>query len=465
MATSTPTRLSRRLTGRTAAPVAIAHLGLGAFFRAHQAVYTDLAPDAEAWGIAAFTGRRPALAERLSAQDGLYTLLVRGPDGESCSVISSVSQARPGSDAAGWLDVLAAPTTALVTITVTEAAYLRAADGRLSFDDPAVRTDIGALRRGDPAGAGTVPGRLLAGLAARHDAGGDPLAVLPCDNLLHNGAAVRRVVLDLADEVDAGLADWVRKTVSFVDSEVDRITPRTTGRDIEAVRRATGLVDECPVVTEPFSEWVIGGTRPSDFPGGRPDWGRAGALFVDDVTPYEHRKLWLLNGAHSLLAYAGSIRGHETVAQAITDPTCLAWVEGWWDEAGQHLELTDQDVRTYRTDLLRRFENPGIRHRLEQIAADGSQKLPVRVLPVLRAERAAGRGPGAAARTLGAWVAHLRGAGATVTDPLADRLVALARGALPDAVRRVLELLDPDLSGDPTLVAAVVAHAEELEHR
>ncbi|NUR07524.1 MAG: mannitol dehydrogenase family protein, partial [Nocardioidaceae bacterium] len=278
---------------------------------------------------------------------------------------------------------------------------------------------------------------------------------------LHNGRAVRRVVLDLADAVDEVLGGWVRETVSFVDSEVDRITPRTTAADVGTVARLTGLRDDCPVVTEPFSEWVLAG----GFPAGRPGWEQAGALFVDDVTPYEERKLWLLNGAHSLLAYAGSIRGHHTVAEALADETCAGWMRDWWDEAARHLDLPEAPVRDYRADLLARFENPGMRHLLEQIASDGSQKLPVRVLPVVRAERAAGRVPDAGGRTLGAWVAHVRGAGAPLTDPRADELRRLADAPLPDAVRRLLGVLDAALPEDAALVDVVVAHAEELTSR
>ncbi len=439
-----------------AAPVAIAHLGLGSFFRAHQAVYTDDAPDAGSWGIAAFAGRSAGLAERLAAQDGLYTLLVQGPVGQRCSVVSSLSRTHPGADVAGWLGVLAEPDTALVTLTVSEAAYLRTDSGAL--DRAAVTPDMQALRAGALASVRTVPGRLVAGLAARRRAGAGPLAVVPCDNLLGNGRAVRRVVLDLADAVDDSLAAWVRSSVSFVDTEVDRITPRTTPADIEAVARLTGVRDECAVVTEPFSEWVLAG----EFPAGRPAWERAGAQFVEDVTPYEERKLWLLNGAHSLLAYAGSIRGHRTVAEAMADQTCAAWVEAWWDETAPHLDLPADTLDAYRAGTRDRFGNRGMRHLLEQIAADGSQKLPVRVLPVVRAERAAGRVPEAGARTLAAWVLHLRGAGAPVTDPLAGDLTERARGALPDAVRRVVDVLDPELAVDRALVNAVVAQAEEL---
>jgi fructuronate reductase len=442
-----------RRDGRPAPPVAAVHLGLGAFFRAHQAVYTDLAPDASAWGYAAFTGRRPDLAERLTAQDGLYTLLRRGPDGDRADVVGSLTRAHAGADTAAWLAAVADPGARLLTLTVTEAAYHRDGRGGLDFDAPEIAADVVALRGGALGQCHSVPGRLVAGLAARARAGGGPLTVVPCDNLPDNGAAVRRVVADLAVEALPDVADWIEGQVSFASSEVDRITPRTTDADLAAARALIGRDDACPVVTEPFTEWTLAG----DFPAGRPAWEHAGAVFVDDVTPYENRKLWLLNGAHSLLAYAAGAVGHHSVAEAIDDPRCRAWVEAWWDEAAPHLST---ETGAYRAALLARFANPGIRHLLAQIAADGSQKLPVRVLPVVRAERAAGRAAAAGARTLGAWIAHLRGHGVPVTDPRADELRALATG--PDAVPRVLATLDPTLPDDQELVAVITSHTEEL---
>ena len=458
--------MTRRLSRTSPAPpVAAVHLGLGAFFRAHQAAYTACAPDAQEWGFAAFTGRRPGLAADLDAQGGLYTLLRRAPSGDEATTIGSVARAYAGTDLRSWLASVAAPGVRLLTLTVTEAAYPRAAGGGIDLDSPGVAADLEALRRGAPEDAHTVPGRLVAGLAARARAGGEPLAIVSCDNLPDNGAVLRRIVTDLAAELagtlDQELPAWIAANVSFVSTEVDRITPRTTAADIAAVRTLTGYDDACPVVTEPFTEWTLAG----DFPGGRPAWEDAGARFVDDVTPYETRKLWLLNGAHSLLAYAGSALGHATVAEAIADPRCRAWVEEWWDEAGGHLELPDDaraELPGYRAALVERFANPAIRHLLAQIAADGSQKLAVRTVPIVLAERAAGRSAAAGARTLGAWVAHLRGVGAPVTDPRADELRSLASKPLADAVPRVLAALDPRLADDQDLVAATAFHTEEL---
>jgi fructuronate reductase len=447
--------------GRAAAPVRLVHLGLGNFFRAHQAWFTDRAPDAADWGIAAFSGRRATLAEALTAQEGLYTLVTRAGDRDRFDVLSSLSRAHPAAEHDAWLGYLASPDVRAVTITVTEAGYLRGADGGLDRDRPEIRADAEALKADPRALVRTAPGRLLAGLAARRRADAGPLALVPCDNLPDNGAVVARVVRDLAELVDPDVTAWLEDAVAPVTTMVDRITPETTPAEARIVAEATGLADCCPVVTEPFAEWVLSGA----FPGGRPRWEDAGAILTDDVEPFEQRKLWLLNGGHSLLAYAGSARGHATVAEATADDACRAWLEEWWSEASPHLRLPADDVMAYREALLDRFANPRMRHRLDQIAADGSQKLPIRFLPVVRLERAAGRTPSGATRALAAWVCHLRGRGAPVKDARADAVLPLADGPLPDAVARILGVLDPALAADDELATAVLAHAEELERQ
>jgi len=436
--------------------VRIVHLGLGGFFRAHQAWYTGAAPDAADWGIAAFTGRSRALADELTRQHGRYTLVVRGPHGDDMSEQRAVSEALPGADLAAWGDRMARPEVAVVTLTVTEAGYRRDPHGGLDVDDPQVRADLAALRDGGAdlaalrggAAVVTAPGRLVAGLAARRAAGAGPLAVVSCDNLPGNGTVTARVVTELASTADPALAGWIRDNVSFVTTMVDRITPRTTSDDVRAVEKRTGRRDAAPVVTEPFTEWVLSG----EFPAGRPAWEAAGARFVDDVHPHETRKLLLLNGGHSLLAYLGSARGHDTIAGAMADPVCRGWLDQWWDDAAWHVPLPAADLTAYRAALVERFDNPRIRHTLAQIAADGSQKIPIRVLPVLRAERAEGRLPTGAVRILAAWIAHLRGAGAPVNDPGAAPY--RERAASPAAV---LALLAPDLAADTALTEALAA--------
>jgi fructuronate reductase len=434
--------------------VRIAHLGPGGFFRAHQAWYTEHAPDAAEWGIAAFAGRTGAVARELADQDGLYTLLVRAADGDRREVVSALSTV--SADLDDWRRYFARPELALVTTTVTEAGYRRADDGGLDRGDPEVAADIDALREnGVDAEVVTAPGKLVLGAAVRRAGSLPDLAVVPCDNVPENGAMVARVVGELAAAVDPGLADWIGRHVSFVTTMVDRITPHTTDDDRAEVRTRAGVDDPVPVVTEPYVEWVLSGA----FPAGRPRWEDVGARFVDDITPWEHRKLWLLNGSHSLLAYAGTLRGHDTVSEAIADPVLRGWVEQWWEDAARHLPLPDEEIAAYRGALLERYANPRIRHLLRQIAADGSQKVPIRILPTVRADLAEDRVPTGAARVLAAWVCHLRGTGAPVVDVAGEEFTALAAGDLDDAVCRVLARLDVD---DERLLTAVTAAAEEL---
>ncbi|MBA8794819.1 fructuronate reductase [Friedmanniella endophytica] len=456
----TAPRLDRDAPGRpTAPPVRIVHLGVGNFHRAHQAWYTAHAADADGWGIAGFTGRRPDAAEALGPQDGLYTLIVRGPDGDAFELVGSLAAVHPAADHAALLDYLRRPEVAVVTLTVTEAGYLRGADGRLDLERAEVQADLETLRTDAGAAVTTVPGRLVAGLAARRAAGAGPLTVLSCDNLPENGAATAAVVGDLARALDPGLADWIAAEIDFATSMVDRITPATTAEDVDLVARSQGWTDAAPVPTEPFAEWVVAGR----FPAGRPDWAGAGVALVDDVTPYEQRKLWLLNGSHSLLAYAASQRGHRTIDAAIADPVARGWVETYWDEAVGHLSLPGDQVSAYRAALLDRFGNPRVRHQLAQIAADGSLKLAVRIVPVTRAERAAGRLPTGCSTALAGWVRHLQGHGVPVTDPNADRAQEAASAADPRAaVHGVLATLADDLAADEAFVDLVVARLDAL---
>jgi fructuronate reductase len=422
----------------------LVHLGLGNFFRAHQAWYTASAPDASQWPIAAFTGRSPDMADALNAQGGRYSLLTRGPERDDVEVVSAVDVAYAGSDLEAWRTHLASPRTAVLTLTVTEAAYLRSPDGGLDAGHARAVADLRAWRRGEP--VSSVPGRIFAGLAERRVYGGGPIAVVSCDNLPGNGSATARVVLDFAALVEPALVPWIRDHVSFVSTMVDRITPRTTPADVESAASLAGFPDAVPVVTEPYSEWLLSGV----FPAGRPAWEAAGARFVADVHPHEQRKLLLLNGGHSLLAYAGSARGHDTIAEAVADPVCRGWLDQWWDEAVRHVPLPAAELSAYRAALLERFANPRIRHTLAQIAADGSQKIPIRVLPVLRGELSQGRPATGALRVLAAWTAHLRGVGAPVAD--ADAAPFQERASTPKAF---LELLAPDLASHPDVVAAL----------
>ena len=458
---SAPTVLSRSAyavrEGRAIADrrVRIVHIGLGAFHRSHQAWYTSRSHDTEPWGIAAFTGRSPLMAEVLSAQDGLYTLVERSDAGDAVEVVDSIVEAHDGARLSRFVELIAAPATAVVTLTVTEPGYRLIADGSVDLGDPEVAHDLvelvdlfahEPLVPSDQSGPRTALGRLLLGLEARRRADAGPIAVVPCDNVPSNGDFVRHGLLDLAGRVESAIHDWIARNVSFVSTSVDRITPQTTDEDLADVERLSGWRDRAPVVTEPFHDWVLCG----DFPAGRPSW--QDARFVADVEPFERRKLWLLNGAHSLLAYAGTRRGHVSVSEAIADPVCRAWVEEFWDEAARHLP-DGLDVREYRVSLLARFANTRIEHRLEQIGGEAVAKLRARIVDVARAELAAGRDAHGCARVVAEWIAVLRG-GTVLADVAA---ASVSRALHDDDDRALIALIDESLARDARFVAAVAA--------
>lgn len=385
-----PTALGTRTS---TPPVRIVHLGLGAFHRSHQAWYTASARDADEWGIASYSGRSSDLAEALTAQDGLYTLVVRSSESDRAERVDSIVRAHAGTDLSRFLADVAAPTTAIVSLTITEAAY----SDEATIEDRSLLADLGSedeLASTQPVSA---LGRLVLGLEARRRVGSPALAIVSCDNVPDNGGVLQRAVAELT-AVAPVLADWVDRHVSFVSSSVDRITPRLSPEDAAELQRRYG--DRAPVVTEPFADWVLFG----EFPAGRPDWESAGARIVDELEPWEARKLWLLNGAHTLLAALGALRGHDSVAAAIADPECRAAVDDYWDEACRHLP-DGLALAEYRAALLERFANPRIVHRLEQIAEGVETKIALRIVPVALRERRAGRSARASATVIAAWIA------------------------------------------------------------
>jgi len=468
----TPVALTRRaLAARTGlpgepAPVRIAHLGLGAFHRAHQAWYTSVAGDADEWGIAAFTGRRRHAAEELQAQDGLYSLTVRSTTGDAVNIVGSISEAVDGALVDRLIDTVAAHSTALVTLTITEAGYALDVHGRPDLADDTVAADLDWLRRNLHASRFDLSdaprsalARLVAGVEARRRAGAGDLAIVSCDNLPDNGALARTGMLALAELAGAAAThEYLTAHVTFVSTSVDRITPKSTPEDVAAVTAATGWRDRTPVVTEPFHDWVLSG----EFRSGRPDWERAGARFVDDIDPFERRKLWLLNGSHTLLAYAGAARGHQTVAEAISDSAIRPCVEEFWNEAARHLPAEGLELDDYRAALLERFHNARIQHLLGQIGQDGTTKLRVRIAPILMAERRAGRDGAASARVLGAWVAEAR-KGRLPADRASDAVQRAVVLGGERAVIALLSLVDGELASDPDIVTAVSRAALSFE--
>ena len=448
------------------APVRIAHLGLGAFHRAHQAWYTDAADPSNEWGIRAFTGRSATAADELAPQDGLFTLIERAADGDRMQVVDAIVDAVDGASPGAVAGTVASDAVSVVTLTITEAGYTLDADGRADVTNDAVAADVALLRTQLAAAridADAVPrtalARLLLGIEQRRRSDAGALAVVSCDNLPGNGELTRGAMLSLAQLSGAtALEEHLRESVSFVTTSIDRITPKTTASDIAEVTARTGWIDRSPVVTEPFSDWVLSG----DFPAGRPDWERAGARFVADIDPFERRKLWLLNGAHSLLAYAGPLRGHTTVAEAIADPVLRDTVQQFWNEATRHLPAEGLELDAYRATLLERFDNARIQHLLAQIGQDGTTKLRVRIVPVLLAERAAGRDGQASIQALASWIA-LAGEGRLPLDRSAP--AGPASTGFEATVVGLLAHLDARLLDDPALVTAVSRAAAELRGR
>lgn len=434
-------RLSRAGLARAghampAPPVRIVHLGAGAFHRAHQGWYTAHATDAAAWGIAAFTGRRDTVARQLAPQDGLFTLVERGPDTDRFEVIPTIAEVHPATNAARFGELMAANSTAVVTLTITEAGYHLRPDGTLDLAHPAVALDARLLREGDHATLTTPTARLLAGLDRRRRAGAPALSIVPCDNVPANGERLRAAIESLA--ALTGLEGAIAGT-AFITTSVDRITPHTTEADLRAVADATGWRDEGAVITEPFSDWTLCG----DFASERPEWESAGACFVANIEPYERRKLLLLNGGHLVLAFGGLRRGHATVAQAMADPRCRRELDAFWDEASRAVGAVD--TLGYRAALVRRFENRRIEHRLRQIAVDTVTKVRVRIVPVVVHERAAGRPGDGALAVVRAWADGIRSGLLTDETDAAAALARLLDGTDPAFARDVVDASAPSL--------------------
>jgi fructuronate reductase len=433
----------------------IVHLGLGAFARAHSIHYTHLVNElgGERWGVTGFTGTKRLVADQLNARQNRYHLVTRHPDRDDIAEVDALDGVHRSTNTSAWVEAISDPATSVLTITVTEKGYRTNHQGELDVDDKMVMSDVQRLRT-DRFGADvvTAPGRLAQAAFIRARSG-VPLTVVSCDNLAGNGAVVRRVILDMVEAVDGSSVDAVNSVLGFSSSMVDRITPATTAADIELVQERTLILDEATVVTEPFTEWVLEDT----FVGPRPRWEAVGVSTVDTVDPYERRKLLLLNGAHSILAYTGLRRGLSTVATAMADPDLARHVETWWSEAAALLPPEVSEVGKYTDALRSRFANPRIEHRLAQISQDGSAKLRVRIVPVITAARSGGRRPPpAAVAALAAWIGCWMTPDIDLPDPRAENLATAASHPAPEAARRLLAALDPSLASDEAVVAAVL---------
>lgn len=395
---------------RDAQQVGIVHFGIGAFHRAHQAWYTDRAMGQgdRDWAILGVSLRSPAVADQLNPQGGLYTVTERSAEGAATRLVGSVRQVLTASaEREAVIAALAAPTTRIVSLTVTEKGYCRAADGSL---------DAGL------ANEDSFYAFLAIGLRRRHDAGLPGLTIMSCDNLADNGRQLAALMDHYVERHDPALSAWLRSECAFPSTMVDRIVPATSSDDLAALSARIGLDDAGAVMTEPFSQWVI----EDRFAGPRPAWERVGTELVAEVAPYETAKLRLLNGAHSLLAYCGLRRGHDCVHQAIADPALAGLVRQLMlaEAAPSIAAAQGQDLARYAEELIARFANPALNHRLIQIAMDGSQKIPQRWLATLAWHQQAGQQCPAILEGLAAWLLHVRGDLRPVDDPLAADLAA-----------------------------------------
>lgn len=422
----------------------IVHVGTGAFARAHLAAYTQplLAAD-PGWGILGVSLRQPDTRDALAPQDWLYACAEREGAEETTTIMAPLTGILVAPESShAVLDRLVRPDVRIVTLTVTEKAYCRDTAGGLDEADPVIRHDLAA-----PEAPVSVPGLLVAALAARRAAGIPPFTVLSCDNLPANGDATRRVTSGFAALRDAALGRFVAEQVAFPSCMVDRIVPATTNEDRARIATALGVADAWPVVCEPFRQWVI----EDHFPLGRPEWEQAGAELVADVRPYETMKLRLLNGSHSSIAYIGQVAGWATVAEAIAQPELRGHIAALMQEIATTLRLpAGVDAAAYCGALLRRFANPALHHRTAQIAMDGSQKLPQRLFAPALDRLAAGRPAPRIALSIAAWLSFLGGTADDGTalpldDPLAARLRAAAGTAHdPRALRDAVFAL-PDI--------------------
>lgn len=404
---------------RTAQGCGIVHLGIGAFHRAHQAVYADDAMNAgdRDWAITGVSLRSHRVGDQLGPQDGLYTVTERDGGGDAVRLIGAVRRVLIAPDQpAAVVAAIAAPATRIVSLTVTEKGYWRTRDGRI---DPALPDFAGS-----PV---SLYGFLAEGLARRRAAGGGGLTLVSCDNLAGNGRVLETLLRAVLEERGDGLVGWFDRYCTCPSTMVDRIVPATTDADRAAIAVRIGVADEAAVVAEPFRQWVI----EDRFAAGRPHWEAGGAEFVTDVAPYEVAKLRMLNGAHSALAYLGLARGLDFVHQAVADPMIGPVVERLMrEEAATSLTaVPGLDLGRYATRLLARFANPALRHRLMQIASDGSQKISDRWLDTLEAQKRDGRQCPAILRALAAWIDHVRGERGPVDDPDAAALATLWRSS------------------------------------
>ena len=446
----------------------IVHLGLGAFFRSHGALVIEEASQSAGgdWGIVGASLRSPDILDRLAEQDFVYTAVEMAPEGNRRRIVNVLCDVLfAPNDPEALIARMADPSTRIVSLTVTEKGYCHIpSTGALDRDHADIQHDMGNTK---PQSA---IGFIVRALQERYRSGLRPFTVLSCDNLPDNGQVTRSVVVGLAELIDPALAEWIAGEARFPSTMVDRIVPATTEQNITTLASDAGYLDQAPVFHEPFLQWVIEDNFVDDD---RPRFECVpGVQMVSDVAPFEFMKIRMLNGTHSTLAYLGYLAGHETIAEAVVNPVLQNFIRKvWTNEIIPTLEPPEGiDLQHYANELLERYANPAIRHRTWQIAMDGSQKLPQRILGTIADNVAAGRSCDGLLLAVAAWMRYVggvdeRGQPIEVRDPLAKRLRALSdQGQSPsetvDVLLSVTEIFGPRV--DPIVRNGTLAAYEQL---
>jgi fructuronate reductase len=419
----------------------VVHLGLGAFHRAHQALVFDdaLAAGDEGWAVVGVSMRSAAVRDRLVPQDELYTVIVENHSEREARVVGALLDVLVApEEPRRVIEAIADPGVHLVTLTITEKGY-------------------------HASGSQSAAGLIAAGLSLRRHRKLRGLTVMSCDNLPNNGEQLRAAVWKSVGTADAGFADWIAMSVTFPSTMVDRIVPATTAGDIEQWRMESGLEDQALVRTEPYWQWVV----EDRFAGAIPDLGALGVTLTADVRPWEQAKLRLLNGAHSAMAYLGGLAGLKTVDNFVRAPFGEPFLRSLWDESAPTLmRAPGLDLAQYCNRLIERFGNRALEHRLEQIAIDGSQKIPQRIVAPLLDRLAAGAEANALGLALAAWMRWQQGVndlgrGFTVDDPLAKLTSPVAGDAA--ALLGLEQIFPPAARANPALVKLVSNQLRQLE--
>lgn len=440
----------------------IVHFGFGAFHRAHQALLTNRVLNAQGgdWGIceiSLFSG--DVLMSQLREQNHLYTVLEKGADGNQPIIIGAVNECLNAKldSLPAIIEKFCEPQVAIVSLTITEKGYcIDPASGKLDLHQPRIEHDL--QHPGEPHSA---PGILVEALSRRRERGLPPFTVLSCDNIPDNGHIVKNAVLGMAQTRSPELAQWIAEHVSFPATMVDRIVPAATDESLAEISEALGVFDPCAISCEPFIQWVI----EDNFVAGRPEWEVAGVQLVQDVQPWEQMKLRMLNGSHSFLAYLGYLAGFAHINDCMQDDVFRTAVRRLMlQEQAPTLRITGVDLTAYADSLIDRFSNPALKHRTWQIAMDGSQKLPQRMLDGVRVHLQRETQWPLLALGIAGWMRYVSGvddAGQSIDirDPLADKIHAIVETSNIDervtALLTLKEIFGSDLPQNPTFVDAI----------